>query len=365
MTNHKDITNRRIFSGIITCLALALAYVPIPGLSQKIIVVSGSELAEPLEELETKFEEKYPNINIELKFQGSQDMINNYIDKKNDFNPSLLIPANGELLDELNQRWQSQNNSKTFYEEPTAIAKTFLVGIAWPERGKILFRNGKFDWQKLEKAMIAGNWQKIGGKQQWGSFDFVTTDPTRSNSGQITMNLWALSKGNNNLNTPAIKSLFSTVKRGVYLPPRSTDILLQEFISRGPNDADVATVYESIALYRWQQSGASKNKPYQVYYLNPTVETLATAAIVRRDVNEATANAAGKFIDFLIQPEQQKVFVQYGFRPTHGNIDLVSVANSPWNQGIPGAQVNPQISTLAAPQPSVLGEIKRLWQRVQ
>ena len=84
MTNHKDITNRRIFSGIITCLALALAYVPIPGLSQKIIVVSGSELAEPLEELETKFEEKYPNINIELKFQGSQDMINNYIDKKND-----------------------------------------------------------------------------------------------------------------------------------------------------------------------------------------------------------------------------------------------------------------------------------------
>ena len=99
MTNHKDITNRRIFSGIITCLAFALAYVPIPGLSQKIIVVSGSELAEPLEELETKFEEKYPNINIELKFQGSQDMINNYIDKKNDFNPSLLIPANGELLD--------------------------------------------------------------------------------------------------------------------------------------------------------------------------------------------------------------------------------------------------------------------------
>ena len=86
---------------------------------------------------------------------------------------------------------------------------------------------------------------------------------------------------------------------------------------------------------------------------------------MRRDVNEATANAAGKFIDFLIQPEQQKVFVQYGFRPTHGNIDLVSVANSPWNQGIPGAQVNPQISTLAAPQPSVLGEIKRLWQRVQ
>ncbi len=141
-TNHKSLTNRRIFSGIITCVALALAYAAIPGLNQKIIVVSGSELAEPLQQLETQFEQKYPNINLELKFQGSQDIVNNYIDQK-------------------------------------------------------------------------------------------------------------------------------------------------------------------------------------------------------------------------------KVFVQYGFRPTHGNIDLLSVANSPWNQNIPGAEVNPQISTLPAPQPSVLGEIKRLWQRVQ
>jgi len=365
ITNQKSLKNSRIFSGIITFVALALAYAPIPGLNQKIIVVSGSELAEPLQQLETKFEQKYPHINLELKFQGSQDIVNNYIDQKNDFNPTILIPANGKLLDELNQRWQTQNNTQAFYQQPTAIAKTFLVGIAWPERGKILFPNGKFDWQKLETAMTAGNWQKIGGKQQWGSFDFVTTDPTRSNSGQVTMNLWALSKGDKNLNTPAVESLFSQVKRSVYLPPRSTDILLQEFIARGPNDADVATVYESIALYRWQQSGASQNKPYQIYYLNPTVETVATAAIVRQNVNGATANAAGKFVDFLTQPEQQKVFVQYAFRPTHGNIDLLSVANSPWNQNIPGAQVNPQISTLPAPQPSVLAEIQRLWQRVQ
>ncbi|MCL2925473.1 MAG: hypothetical protein MGF17_12875 [Trichodesmium sp. MAG_R04] len=113
------------------------------------------------------------------------------------------------------------------------------------------------------------------------------------------------------------------------------------------------------------QSGAFQNKPYQVYYLNPTIETLATAAIIRRDINEATANASDKFVDFLIQLEQQKVFVQYDFRPTSGNIDLLSVVNSPWNQNIPGAQVNPQISALAAPPLSVLGEIKRLWQRVQ
>lgn len=356
---------RTIISAVIALAALTLAYAPIPGLNQTIIVVSGTELTEPLQQLETQFEQKYPNIKLELKFQGSQDIVNNYLDNKNDFNPTVLMPANSELLDELNQRWQTQNNSEAFYQQPIAIAKTFLVGIAWPERGKILFPNGKFSWQQLETAMEANNWQNIGGQSQWGSFDFVTTDPTRSNSGQVTMSLWAQSKGSNNFNTPAVESLFSTVKRSVYQPPRSTDVLLQEFIARGPNDADVATVYESIALYRWQQAGASQGKPYQIYYLNPTVETVATAAIVRRDVNQATASAASKFVDFLIQPEQQKVFVQYGFRPTKGNIDLLSVANSPWNQNIPGAQVQPQISILPAPEPSVLGEIQRLWQRVQ
>ncbi|MCH2048956.1 MAG: hypothetical protein MK289_10875 [Trichodesmium sp. ALOHA_ZT_67] len=49
---------------------------------------------------------------------------------------------------------------EAFYQQRTAIAKTFLVGIAWSEGGKILFPNSKFDWQKLEIAMIAGNWQK-------------------------------------------------------------------------------------------------------------------------------------------------------------------------------------------------------------
>ncbi|WP_155994366.1 hypothetical protein [Trichodesmium erythraeum] len=47
------------------------------------------------------------------------------------------------------------------------------------------------------------------------------------------------------------------------------------------------------------------------------------------------------------------------------NIDLLSVANISWNQNIPGAQVNLQVYTVAAPQPSVLGEIKGLWQGVQ
>ena len=291
--------------------------------------------------------------------------------RKNDFTPTVLIPANGEKLKELRSRWQAQNNQgEPFLNRPQPIAKTMLVAIAWPERGKVLFPNGRFQWKNVERAMEKRNWGAIGGQSNWGSFDFVTTNPTRSNSGQLTLSLWARSNlGGNNLNStslnnPAIVSVFSLVKRSVYQPPRSTDILLKEFITRGPNYADVATIYESIALYRWSQAKISQNQPYQIYYPNPTIETIATAAIVRRNVNNSTAEAARKLLDFLTQPQQQEIFVQYGFRPVdNAGIDLRSVANSPWKQNIPGAEINPPIEMVESPSDRVVAEIQRLWQR--
>lgn len=360
---------RIVFSSLILLASLALAYVPIPGIQRTIVVVSGSELQETLEKLEPQFEAAHPNLDLDLKFQGSQDMVNNYIDDQNDFVPTVLIPANGEILDELSQRWQAQNDSEPFYETPRPIAKTMLVGVVWPERGKALFPNGQFQWSRLQAAMESGSWEEIGGNPDWGSFDFAMTDPTRSNSGQLTLNLWAgEALGSRQLSSadwgkPAVASLFALVKRSVYLPPRSTDILLQEFITRGPNDMDVATVYESIALHRWPQSNASQGQPYQIYYLNPTVETVSTAAIARRNVDANQAKAAQVFLDFLLEPEQQSVFVEYGFRPAIAGLDLQSVPNSPWNQQIPGAETAPATNPVPPPSPRNLREIRRLWQR--
>ncbi|MGK7933390.1 MAG: extracellular solute-binding protein [Microcystaceae cyanobacterium] len=362
----KDNKKSALLSGVIGLLSVALAYVPLPGVTQKIVVVSGTELTEPLQQLKEQFQQENPNITLELEFQGSQDMINNYVDQKNDFTPTVLIPASSDKLEELKQRLTAETNDP-FYEDPQPIAKTFLVGIAWPERGKVIFPDGQFRWQNLEAAIQQRNWQQIGGQADWGSFDFLMTDPTRSNSGQITLSLWSQAKLDNNLNLsdPTLESLFSLIKRSVYLPPRSTDILLQEFITRAPNDADVATVYESIALYRWQQSGLNQGKSYQIYYLNPTVEVVAAAVIMRPQVSQGQAKAAQEFISFIRQPEQQKVLVQYGFRPVIDSLDLATIPNSPWGQNIPGSQINPPSQVESPPSPQTVGEILRLWERVR
>lgn len=365
-------TRRAILSAAITLIAVAFAYLPLPGLNQTVTIVGGTELQEVLPTLKAKFEQENPGVQLNLQFQGSQDIVNNYIDDKNDFTPTVLIPGNQELLTELQERWQAQNSDQNsdglFYDTPRPIAKSVLVAVAWTDRGKILFPNGQFDWNRLEQALQKGNWGAIGGSSNWGSIDLVMTDPERSNSGQLTMALWSQSKLSgsalnlNTLSNPKLGALFSLVKRSIYQPPRSTDVLLQEFITRGPNQADVATVYESVALHRWQQSKNTRGQPYQIYYIDPTIETVSAGAIVRRNVSEGKADAARKFLDFLTQPDQQAVFVQYGFRPVNNAVELRSVANSPWSQNIPGAEVNPpRVAPLA--DRSTLGEIVRLWQR--
>ncbi|HHP7244916.1 MAG TPA: substrate-binding domain-containing protein, partial [Elainellaceae cyanobacterium] len=225
----------------IIAIALGATYAPVFGSQQRVVVISGTELQEPLEQLEDQFEQAYPSIQLDLQFQGSQDIINDYIDDQTDGAPAILIPANGELLDELSDRWQVQHDSNPFYEPPRPIVKTMLVGIAWAERGEVLFPTGEFDWSRLQTALEADSWNDVGGSSDWGSFDFVMTDPTRSNSGQLTLSLWSQANlggdrlDSSKLNSSNLQSLIGLIKRSVYLPPPSTDILLQEFIARGPN----------------------------------------------------------------------------------------------------------------------------------
>lgn len=362
-------TSQIATSVAIALASLGLAYAPIPGATRTLTVVSGSELQEPLAVLEQRFEDENPNIDINIEIQGSQDIVNNYINDQNDFTPTVLIPANGQLLDELAQRWTAQFSEEPFYDAPQPVAKTMLVAVVWPERGQVLFPNNQFQWSRLENALNQGSWSNMGGQPDWGSFDFVTTDPERSNSGQLTLALWSQEKlgapflSLANLNTPPVEDLFGLVKKSVYQPPRSTDILLQEFIARGPNDADIAMVYESIALLRWEQANQRQGKPYQIYYLDPTIETVSTAAIARRNVSAGDAKAGREFIDFLLAPEQQAIFIQHGFRPVSSDTDLQSVPNSPWAEGIPGVEIQPSIEATAPPDRELITEVVRLWQR--
>jgi ABC-type molybdate transport system substrate-binding protein len=351
--------------------SLGLAYAPFGGSGQRIVVVSGTELQEPLRELVDRYHRENSGVTIDLQFQGSQDIVNNLVDRKNDFDPALVIPANGELLKTLETRLKAQGLSTPFQDQPQPVAKTLLVAIAWPERAKTLFPSGNFSWNELEKALQSKNWGAISGQAQWGSFDFLMTDPSRSNSGQLTLGLWAKAKtGQSNIpealgQSSKIEPLFNLLKKSVYQPPRSTDILLQEFISRGPNDADMATVYESVALNRWKSAKVTKGQPYQIFYPETTIETVATGVVLTQNIELSQQKQASAFLNFLRQASQQEVLVRHGFRPIQSSLDMTQVAESPWAENIPGIQVNAPSTVVSAPDEQITTELIKQWQRAK
>ncbi len=91
---------------------------------------------------------------------------------------------------------------------------------------------------------------------------------------------------------------------------------------------------------------------------------MATAAVIKQNISKNTAKTASKFIQYLTQPEQQQVFVQYGFRPIISDLDLTSVPNSPWSQNITGATLNLDVTVKETPASGRTKEIQDMWNQV-
>ena len=64
-------------------------------------------------------------------------------------------------------------------------------------------------------------------------------------------------------------------------------------------------------------------------------------------------------------PQQQEVFVKYGFRPVSLDANIENVANSPWREDIPGVETEPNTTVVESPERSVVEEVVRQWQRSQ
>ena len=329
---------RRLLSLAIAAAALGLATAPLPGLRRPLLVAVGSELETAMGEIEPLFERQHPSIDLRWQVQGAQDMVNRSLDAGEE-RPRVLIPANQDLLRELADGLRARGEDSPFVRPPQAIARTLLVAVAWPERARTLFPGGRFDLERLRRAARAGRWAGIGGPEAWGSFDLRTTDPLRSNSAQLTLALWC-----RNEPTPDCPA---ALRRAVYRPARSTDILLREFLSAGPNEGDVAMVYESSALAR--QEEARRQRPGGVVLLvpDPTFETVLAAAVLRGPGVGGEGDGE-RLVAFLLGGRGQAVLAGAGFRRPDGG------GGSPAGNGV---------KRLPPPQRADLEDLLRLWQQ--
>ncbi|WP_255452575.1 substrate-binding domain-containing protein [Synechococcus sp. RSCCF101] len=138
------------------------------------------------------------------------------------------------------------------------------------------------------------------------------TDPLRSNSGQLALALWARAHSG-----AAEGEAVSLWKRSLYQPPRSTDILLREFIAAGPNDGDLAFVYESNALIREPEATRQQGQTYRILYPDPTYETVLAAGVLSGEARGRRQDAE-RLIALLLASEGQELLQRSGFRSAAG-----------------------------------------------
>jgi len=332
------ITRRRCLSLGIGAAAVVLAAAPLPGLRRPLLVAVGSELEEPMRRLEPLFERRHPGIDLRWQVQGAQDMVNRNLEGDPE-RARVLIPANQEQLAAFAAASATQGDPRPFLEAPRPIARTVLVAVVWPERAERLFPGGRFSWAALRRAAAAGQWSALGAPAAWGSFDLRTTDPLRSNSGQMVLALWSLDQ-------PGQASV-AELKRAVYRPARSTDILLREFISAGPNDGDVALVYESTALLRAAEAEQRRPGGYRLLVPDPTIE-MTLAAAVLRGAGVGGSGEGERFVAFLTGTEGQAVLQECGFRAPDGS---------------GGSAEGERVRRLPSPGRADVEELLRQWQQ--
>jgi hypothetical protein len=332
------LTRRRLLSLGIGVVALVLAAAPLPGLRRPLLVSVGSELEASLRRLEPAFERQEGAIDLRWQVEGSQDMVNNHLEPGPE-RPRVLIPANLELLEQFEARSTAMGHGQPFTGRPTPIARTRLVAVIWPERAQRLFPDGRFSWTRLRAAVAAGQWGGLGAPAAWGSFDLRATDPLRSNSGQLLLALWSLGRND----ATAVQSL----RRAIYRPARSTDILLREFISGGPNEGDLAFVYEAGAVERAPEAAQRWPGGYKVLVPDPTMEVVSAAAVLRGPATGGQADGE-RLVAFLTGPRGQELLRAAGYRPASG-------------QG--GGPEGQRGRLLPPPSESEREELQRQWQR--
>ena len=167
-------------------------------------------------------------------------------------------------------------------------------------------------------------WQSLGVTDLYGNFNVITTDPTRSNSGNMFYGLFANMLAGGQVASPEmLRSELPTLKeyynRQGFME-ESTGILFEKFINTGMGASPIIAGYESSLI---EFSVANKDSlpliQNEIRIIYPTPTVWSAHPLIARTAN-------GKLLlEALKDPQLQQIaWEQHGFRS-----GLIGVTNDP------------------------------------
>lgn len=248
---------------------------------------------------------------IDYAKAGSIDMIS-----ADSTGKDFLFPSNQTALELYIQQNGTPRKSEIILNTPIVLYTRSAVAEALLQKGIASKTDGVYyvDMEKLTAAIEAGtSWADIGLPQLYGSVTVGTTDPTKSNSGNMFAGLLAntlcggvADESNLREILPRLQSIFQ--KLG-YMESSSSD-LFDQFLKTGMGAKPLIAGYESQLLeFAVENPDTWEQIKEDIVMLYPTPTVWSSHVYIALD----EAGEAG--IDALLDEEVQKLaWEKHGFR---------------------------------------------------
>jgi len=273
-------------------------------------------------------------LNVSFRRMGSIEQA--YVDPAG---IDCLWPSNtsaAEIFEELNADLFANGSasSEIIFNSPIVLYAWQPIANAMVDNGLVTSSNGRMetDTDTLVNLLVSEDkpsWEEFGVDDLFGSVNVVTTDPTRSNSGNMFYALMAnilvgdvATVSNIEAELPVIKAFYDGQGR----LEESSGILFEQFISLGMGAYPAIANYESLLIE------LAINNPEQAQEINNQIQIIYPVPTVWSSHPMVALTDNGDRLLEALQDErlQNIAWEQHGFRSgLTGITNNVSVFNIP------------------------------------
>lgn len=283
---------------------------------------------------------------VVLEAYGSRDGKQNILYGRG--RPVIWNPADAYWPDKLEMDWRNPRvggHTSNVIRRTEIILTTRLTLLMWEDRAQA-FRaamrlpeyRGK-TWKLLYDLATKG-WSSIGAPPSWGKLKLMQSNPVESNSGMTALALMFREYRGENASMrpsePGFLRFMRNIQDTVVAFDSTTSKTMDSFLRGGPQQADIAVVYEANAISALDRGETS----VRVIYPEPTVNVEFPAAILQGDwVTSRQTEGANALVDYLLQPKvQRRAMEQSGLRPVlpelRGEVDNALSSGSRADKGL-------------------------------
>lgn len=294
--------------------------------------------------------------------KGSGELIDGLVNGTD--KAQLASPASTAFVKLGNAQWRTKHGKDLFSHTDNLLLSPVVIAMWKPMAEAMGWGKTPVGWADILKlAKNPQGWQSMN-YPQWGKFKFGHTHPEYSNSGLISVlaELYAATGKTTglrgaDLSNPQTARFLTDIESSVVHYGSSTGFFGKKMFANGPQYMSAAVLYENMVIESYAQKTPTQFPIVAIYPKEGTFWSDHPAGIVDADwVTDEQREAAGKYLEFLLERPQQEHALQFGFRP--------ALADVPLGAPIDAAHgVNPKEpqTTLDVPEADTMDSVIRLW----